>query len=44
MTHDQDLADRLREQLAQEAGVTEKAMFGGLAFFLNGRSNTASSE
>jgi hypothetical protein len=32
----EDLAHRIREQLADEDGVTEKAMFGGLAFMLHG--------
>ena len=36
MAYDHDLADRIREQLAGESGVTEKAMFGGLAFLLRG--------
>jgi TfoX/Sxy family transcriptional regulator of competence genes len=36
MAYDQDFANRLREQLADETGVTEKAMFGGLAFLLHG--------
>jgi len=36
MAHDEDLANRLREQLADEEGVAEKAMFGGLAFLLHG--------
>jgi hypothetical protein len=36
MAYDQDLAHRIREQLADEHGVTEKAMFGGLAFLLRG--------
>jgi hypothetical protein len=35
MAYDEDLANRIREQLADET-VTEKAMFGGLAFLLNG--------
>jgi len=34
--YDQELADRVREQLAGEDGVTEKRMFGGLAFLLGG--------
>ena len=35
MACDEDLAQRVREQqLASEEGVTEKAMFGGLAFLL----------
>jgi hypothetical protein len=39
MAYDEDLAGRVREQLAAEPAVTEKAMFGGLAFLLHG--NTA---
>jgi hypothetical protein len=31
LADDEDLALRVREQLAGEPGVTEKAMFGGLA-------------
>ena len=36
MAYDEDLADRVREQLAPEPAVTEKAMLGGLAFLLEG--------
>lgn len=36
MAYDEDFAHRVRAQLGAEAGVTEKAMFGGLAFLLNG--------
>ncbi len=36
MAYDQELARRVREQLADEEGLTEKAMFGGLAFLLHG--------
>lgn len=36
MAYDEDLAHRIREQLADESGVTEMAMFGGLAFLLHG--------
>jgi hypothetical protein len=36
MAYDEDLAQRVREQLADEPGMTEKAMFGGLAFLLDG--------
>jgi TfoX/Sxy family transcriptional regulator of competence genes len=36
MAYDEELAHRIREQLAGEQGITEKAMFGGLAFLLNG--------
>jgi hypothetical protein len=36
MAYDEVLANRLRECLQDETGVTEKAMFGGLAFLVNG--------
>jgi TfoX N-terminal domain len=36
MAYDEELADRLREALQGEAGLTEKRMFGGLAFMING--------
>lgn len=36
MAYDVDLADRLREALASEPAVVEQAMFGGLAFLLDG--------
>jgi TfoX/Sxy family transcriptional regulator of competence genes len=36
MTYDADLAERVRRVLAGEPGVTEKRMFGGLAFLLDG--------
>jgi TfoX N-terminal domain len=36
MAYDEELANRLREELADQAGVSEKAMFGGLAFLVNG--------
>jgi hypothetical protein len=36
MAYDEDLAHRLRELLAGERGVTEKKMFGGLAFLVHG--------
>jgi TfoX/Sxy family transcriptional regulator of competence genes len=36
MAYDEDLANRIRELLADEEAVTEKKMFGGLAFLLNG--------
>jgi len=34
VAYDVDLADRLREILAAEPDVTEKCMFGGLAFMV----------
>jgi TfoX/Sxy family transcriptional regulator of competence genes len=36
MAYDEQLADRIREQLEDEADLTEKRMFGGLAFLING--------
>ena len=36
MVYDEELAHRLRELLSGENGITEKAMFGGLAFLVHG--------
>ena len=36
MAYDEGLAHRIREQLDNYIGVSEKKMFGGIAFFLNG--------
>jgi TfoX/Sxy family transcriptional regulator of competence genes len=36
MAYDEALADRVRDLLADEPGLTEKAMFGGLGFLLDG--------
>jgi TfoX/Sxy family transcriptional regulator of competence genes len=36
VTFDQDLANRLRELLHSEKGLTEQRMFGGLAFLIGG--------
>jgi TfoX/Sxy family transcriptional regulator of competence genes len=43
MAYDEDLADRIRELLAPEAGVTEQKMFGGLAFLIGGNMAVAAS-
>ena len=43
MAHDEDLADRIRELLAAEDEVTEKRMFGGLAFLVGGSMAVAAS-
>ena len=43
MTYDQDLANRIRELMAGETGVTEKKMFGGLAFLIGGNMAVAAS-
>ncbi len=37
MAYDEDLANRIRELLGEQDGVTEKRMFGGLAFLIDGR-------
>jgi TfoX/Sxy family transcriptional regulator of competence genes len=36
MAYDEDLANRIRELVAGEDGVTERKMFGGLAFLIGG--------
>ena len=36
MAYDEDLADRVREVMPPDAEVTERKMFGGLAFLLRG--------
>jgi len=36
VAYDEDLANRIRELLGAEHGLTEKRMFGGLAFLING--------
>ncbi|MFG2879425.1 TfoX/Sxy family protein [Streptomyces sp. NPDC048337] len=36
MTYDEGLAQRIRERLGERSGLTEKRMFGGLAFLLGG--------
>ncbi|MCW3049699.1 MAG: TfoX/Sxy family protein [Solirubrobacterales bacterium] len=43
MAYDEDLANRLRELLADEDAVTEKKMFGGLAFLLHGNMSVSAS-
>ena len=36
MAYSEDLADRIRRALADRAGLTERKMFGGIAFMLDG--------
>jgi TfoX/Sxy family transcriptional regulator of competence genes len=36
VAYDEDLADRVRELIASDPEVTEKRMFGGLAFLVRG--------
>jgi TfoX/Sxy family transcriptional regulator of competence genes len=41
--YNEDLADRIRELVSAEAGLTEKKMFGGLAFLIGGNMAIAAS-
>src|SRR5262247_3269061 len=43
MAYSEDLAARLRALFADQRGITEKKMFGGLAFLLNGNMCVAAS-
>lgn len=43
MAYDEDLANLIRECLADEPGVVEKKMFGGLAFLIGGNMSVAAS-
>jgi TfoX/Sxy family transcriptional regulator of competence genes len=43
MAYDEELADRIRELLGGESGLTEKKMFGGLAFLIGGNMAVAAS-
>ncbi len=43
MAYDEQLADRIRELISDEPGVTEMKMFGGLAFLIGGNMAVAAS-
>ena len=43
MAYDERLADRIRALVAGEPGLTEKKMFGGLAFLIGGNMAVAAS-
>jgi len=43
MAYDEDVANLIRELMADEQGVTEKKMFGGLAFLIGGNMSVAAS-
>jgi TfoX/Sxy family transcriptional regulator of competence genes len=43
VAYDEDLAGRIRALLDGEAGITEKKMFGGLAFLIGGNMAVAAS-
>lgn len=43
MAYDEDTANRIRELVAGEDGLSEMRMFGGLAFLINGNMAVAAS-
>src|SRR6266576_2806473 len=43
MAYDENLADRIRRLVADESDLTEKKMFGGLAFLIGGNMAIAAS-
>jgi TfoX/Sxy family transcriptional regulator of competence genes len=43
MAYDEDLANRIRELIADVPDVTEQKMFGGLAFLIGGNMSVAAS-
>jgi hypothetical protein len=43
MAYDEELAERIRGLIGDEPGLTEKKMFGGLAFLVNGNMSVAAS-
>jgi TfoX/Sxy family transcriptional regulator of competence genes len=43
VAYDEDLANRIRELLADEHGVVEQKMFGGLAFLVGGNMSVSAS-
>jgi TfoX/Sxy family transcriptional regulator of competence genes len=43
VAYDEDLADRIRALVLGEPDITEKAMFGGLAFLIGGNMSVAAS-
>ncbi len=43
MAYDEDLANRIRELVAEESGVVEQKMFGGLAFLIGGHMSVSAS-
>jgi TfoX/Sxy family transcriptional regulator of competence genes len=43
MAYDEELAERIREMVQDEDGLSEQKMFGGLAFLVNGNMAVAAS-
>ncbi len=43
MAYDEELADRIRDEISDEPALAEKKMFGGLAFLIGGNMAIAAS-
>jgi TfoX/Sxy family transcriptional regulator of competence genes len=43
MSYDEELAQRIRQLVASESGMSERRMFGGLAFLVDGNMAVAAS-
>jgi len=43
MAYDEDLANRIRELVLTQDGITEQRMFGGLTFLINGNMSVTAS-
>jgi TfoX/Sxy family transcriptional regulator of competence genes len=43
MAYDEDLANRIREIVLTEPGISERRMFGGLAFLIDGHMSVSAS-
>jgi TfoX/Sxy family transcriptional regulator of competence genes len=43
VAYDEDLANRIRELMAGEEDLTERSMFGGLAFLISGHMSVSAS-
>jgi TfoX N-terminal domain len=43
VAYDEELAARIREIVREQPGLTEKQMFGGLAFLINGNMSVSAS-
>ena len=41
MAYDEDLANRIRELIADEPDISERSMFGGLVFLVGGNMSVA---
>ncbi len=44
MAYDEELAERIRDIMVGEVGLTEKRMFGGLAFLIDGHMALAAAD